>query len=687
MTLHPGRLARFVALVLALLTCGTASAGIRVLATSFADGPLQPDATLTLTLDRLPEASEGDLHLVVGNVDVTPLLRVTPDAGLILDAGIPVLSGDTGEVALYLVTPGRDWQLIDRWPVQVAGGDLFESSEFKPRLELTNKGQLAEGHSRDAGKPQRRKYQDAAMQAGFDSSHSRGDLQMSSSVNLFGSSVRQEALRFGEKGSDAPKVDLGDYLLQIDKGSVRLAVGHISYGNNPLLINGVGNRGLLAQYRFGDRLDVSVTSMNGTRIVGYSNLLGQRTRDHNISAATVGVELLGSRPGGLRVEFSYMDASIQSTFDFDVGEVPDAETNRGFGIRVTGSSPGGRLRGDLSLARSRYRNPQDPVLAQGDTLVKVRPRTDGARHLELSYEILRALPLGEQHSASLTLSFTHDRADPLYRSVGAFTQADRKANQLALTGQLGPLSVQARHQRMEDNIDDIATLLKTRTRQTTASLALPLGALLDADATPSPWWPQLSYSYERVHQFAANDPDQATSGFNGASHLPDQVNSSHGLGVQWSAGGWSLGYRWSLNDQDNRQPGRERADFRILTHDLNLGVQPLDSVSLSAVLSLGRNADREQDLDRETRTWGVNADWRLPWGLSFSATTPSPGRTTARTWRAATASRPTHRSTGTSRCRRAAASYPCRRSSVIPCRTTIPATTCSDSRPTCEPGR
>ncbi len=617
-----GATGRFSILLLVALFAQQASGQVVVQSSSFEGQWLNPDDALSIQLDHLPDPGEGDVHVIIGATDVTSLLLVGSNNLLRLDSRVFSLPRGESEVVLYLVNGTGEWREISRQLLQVHMPGGFESSEFNPQLNLTNKGQLDENTFGDAVKSDRQRFQDIAAQIGFTSRHTRGDLELRSSLNLLGTSVREEALRFGEKGQNAPKLDLSDYLIEVDKGNARLAVGHISYGNNSLLISNVANRGIIARYALGGRMDISVSSMNGTSIVGYSNILGQNSRDHNISAASLGFEFLPSRPGGLRMEITYMDASIQSLFNFDVGEVPDAETNRGMGLRLTGSNHSGRLRGDLTLARSRYRNPNDPFLAQGDNLVKVKATTDMARHLELGYDIIQSMLLGETLDTSITFSYTYDRTDPLYKSVAAFTRADWKANQFALSGQLGQLGMQLQYLDGEDNIDKVPTILKTKTRSSSASFSAPLPFLLGNMQTTSPWWPNLVYTYNRTRQFAANDPDFANSGFNGGSHLPDQVTTSHDVEAQWLVDRWSLGYRFSLNDQDNRQAGRETADFKVVTRTLNIGVQATESINISGDFSLGRNDDRAQDLERETRSWGVNADWRISprWAVNGSYT-------------------------------------------------------------------
>lgn len=608
------------ALILTAMLSGNAVGQVTVLSSSFEGQWISPDEPLSIRLDRLPEANEGDIHLIIGNTDVTSLLTASPDGVITLESSLLDLPRGDSELVLYLVTTSGEWQEMSRKTLRVRLPGGFETSEFNPSINLTNKGQLDENTFGDAVESDRPRYQDLAGQIGFTSRHTREDLEVRTSLNMVGSSVREEALRFGEKGEDAPKLDLSDYLLEVEKGNARLALGHVSFGNNPLLINGVSNRGLRAGYRFGERVDVSVSSMNGTSIVGFSNILGLETRDHNISAASVGVELLGSSANSLRMEVTYMDASIQSLFNFDTGEVPDAETNRGFGLRLTGSGFSNRLRADMSIARSRYRNPNDPVLAQGDTLVKVRPTTDVARSLKLDLDILRNLPITETLPLSLSFGYSYDRNDPLYKSLAAFSRADWKANRFSLSGQLGQLGMQAQYTDGEDNIDNIPTILKTRTKGTAVSLSAPMAFFFGRDQASSFWWPSLSYSFNRSRQFALNSPDEINSGFNGGSHLPDQQTTSHNIGARWSVSRWNLGYSLSLNDQDNRQVGRKADDFKVLSHNLNVGVQATKTINLSGNFSLGRNEDRAQELERETRSWGVNINWNITqnWAASGS---------------------------------------------------------------------
>ena len=85
-----------------------------------------------------------------------------------------------------------------------------------------------------------------------------------------------------------------------------------------------------------------------------------------------------------------MDGKKPNEFNFDTGEIPDAEESRGLGVRVLGSSESGRLRGEVNYARSRFTNPDDPTLALDDEeIVEVKPSTDNAYSAEVAYDVFQ----------------------------------------------------------------------------------------------------------------------------------------------------------------------------------------------------------------------------------------------------------------------------------------------------------
>ena len=172
-------------------------------------------------------------------------------------------------------------------------------------------------------------------------------------------------MRFGTLGNNAPQVDLSSYLVQFKLGRAKVNIGSTSFGSSRQLINNFSSRGITITVPITKRFDFSVAALNGTNIVGYGNFFGLGRSKHQLQAATLGVEFLPKRPGGLRLEFSGVNAYIQALNNFSQGSVNDVERSKGGTVRLIATDKSGRFKFDGGFTRSQYRNPADPLLYQG----------------------------------------------------------------------------------------------------------------------------------------------------------------------------------------------------------------------------------------------------------------------------------------------------------------------------------
>jgi hypothetical protein len=582
----------------------------------FTERWVHPDESLVIRFTSPPDLASGEIRVLAGTTDVTALSHFASPAELVIDPSLLPFESGEHELVLYLVG-SQGWKELQRYPLRVLTPGGFQAAEVTPRVNLNVKSRLDEGHNASAPPPPRTTYTDIAGEGGLDAHVTRGDFDMQAGFNGVGTSYRNEALRYGELGDDAPKVDLSEYQVAMDYRRANLSLGHISYGNNPLLLNSMSSRGMILGYQLTDRLDISGNLMNGTSITGYDNFFGLDNSNHRISGATVGYELLGDRPGGLRIETSYLDATVESQDNFNVGEVSDAEESHGFGIRLVGSSKGGRVRHDLVFARSTYTNPFDPLLAQGGTLQAVKETTNNGRTADIGFDLLRnSTFISETNPVSVVLNLHHERVEPEYKSLGSYFASDQEHNRATLDAMLGGAQLQVLRGRQEDNLDDIPTILKTRTYNTGVTLNLPLPNWLAQPGAPG-WWPSLTYSWQEVHQYAINTPVTSDSGFTG-SHRPDQLNTSQQVNASWYRERWGFSYGFNYSDQDNRQTGREQADFKNYGHQVSANLRATDRLNLNAGVSRYKNYSKEEDISRYTTSGNLGIDWQVSnrWYLS-----------------------------------------------------------------------
>jgi hypothetical protein len=567
--------------------------------------------TIELTLGAPLAPGTGRIAVLIGHTDYSALFVPDGERLIYRPRRVPLPSGEH-EVTVYLVSPDNQWREVGRHPLRVLAPGGFEQVELTPRLTLNNKGQVAEGHDPATAAPARDDYQDFSLNTGFQTLNVRSGWSLRTQANFVGVSNRQEALRFGERQDDAPKFDLSDYLFTIDRGAVSLSLGHLAFGQNRHLVNGFGSRGLSAGARLGSVAQLTLAALNGNSIVGWSNPFGLSRNDHRVLGASLGLELVPGRPGLLNIELSALDGSLLPLAGFTQGVINDAEESRGGGVRVVASDPSQRVRVEAGFSRSRFTNPLDPALAQGAGVVAVDEVSRDARYVDATLSVLQGAPLAPSLPASLALTFRHERVDPLYRSVASYTRADVLQNTLELQAGLGPVSVLASHARTHDNLEAVASILTTRTRTTSVNAALPVSAIAGNRA----WLPLLSYTVMRVHQFGDGVPPN--SEFT-PTHVPDQISLNHNIGVNWQAARWQAGYRLNLSDQDNRQLGRELADFANTTHNVTLGASPLASLSLLVDIGFETADNEEQSKQNRTRRYSASLDWRFTRTSALSA--------------------------------------------------------------------
>lgn len=569
---------------------------------SFRSGQwIDRDETITLRLSRPLQSSDGKLAVFIGPTDMTDLF-VSMTNSLTYTPTIFLLPSGETELIINLVSPNNEWREIARFPLKVRTRIGFEKAKIDPNLSINNNGQIAEGHSPDTNEPSRSTYQDFTGQANLSSEHIRESFAIRSQWDFVGASEQNQTLRFGEKGDDAAKIDLSNYMLQLQVGKSEFSMGHINHGRQRHLINFYGSRGIKLQATYGSWIDFSAAAMNGTSIVGWDNFVGLSNRDHRIYSGTLGLEIIKNQPGAIRLEGSVMDALLLPQNNFNQGVINDSEESRGFGFRIQASDKTQRVQLEGGFARSQFSNPEDPLLSQGAALVEVKETTRNARYLNVGLGILQNLSLSQTWQTNLNINLRHERVDPLYRSLAAFARADFMENAVDVQGNIGVINAQYSHSRSEDNLDEIPSILKTKTRNNSVSVGLPLGLLLNRTTGPPKWLPMLSYNFNRTHQFGDSLP--INSGFS-ESHVPDQVSNSHNAGLDWQGNRWRFGYQLSYNLQDNRQVGRENSDFENVNNSFSLGLTPFNRLNLNLDIAFENAENKEQDQSELTKRYGI----------------------------------------------------------------------------------
>jgi hypothetical protein len=494
----------------------------------------------------------------------------------------------------------------------------FEKLNFIPAVTISMKSQPAQSTFPESNRPERPTFTDLNMQASLKSEMARGPFNSQTQFDFVGASFQKEALRFAELGDRALQVDLSSYLMQIQTGKVKYQSGQYSFGALRHLMNSFSSRGVMMSLPVGKRADLALTAMNGSTVVGFGNFFGLNNRKHQLLSGTLGFEVLPKRPGGFRLEAGVLDGWLLPVAGFTEGVVNDAQRSQGIGVRVLASDPSQRFKLDGGFTRSKFLNPADPLLNQNANVREVPPITRNARYLDASAEILKDIKLTKEKKLNLTFGFKHELVDPLFRSLGASTQADKASNDFSLVSTIGDVSAQFTHARFNDNLAGIPSILTSLNRANTLLIGVPLAALLGNPQKPSPLLPRVSYNFNRTHAFSEAIP--INGGFEqDPASIPDQVSTNQALTADWQIQKWRLGYRLNHTFVNNQQLGSQLADQLTLVNGVGVGVAASGSLDLNLDINVESiNNQEARSLDRTLRL-APTINWRMGKKSTFAS--------------------------------------------------------------------
>lgn len=629
-----------------------------VVSANFSQHTVAPDASIEFQLSRELSDAEKRIAILIANTDVSSLFTKTK-LRLQYNAQLWPLPAAESNVTIYIVTMKDEWKELAQFklrvnthptsPKQADNEVTFTKTRFRlpdssdflsdlkqqeqtdsssavkhanrklkflPSLTLSLKSQPAEStFPTPASSQPRDTFADVTMQSSLKSEATYGLFNSQSSFDFAGSSFEQEALRFGTLGEAAPKVDLSSYLVQFQTGKIKYQLGHFAYGTQRQLINSFSSRGLMVTVPFLKRFDFSVAAMNGTQLVGYDNFFGLNKSKHQMLSGTLGVEFFPKRPGGLRVEVGVLNAYFQPISGVNRGVVTDTQRSRGVALRLIANDKTGRFHFEGGFTRSLFISPNDVTLSQGATLVPLPSLARNAHFLEASYDVLRTFSLTKTRKANLRVGFREENVAPLFRSLGAFTQADKVFYEVSVDGSVNEITAQFGRNNFHDNLRNIPSILRTLNNTTRFALAAPTSALL-AMTKSRVWLPRLGYNFNRIHAFGAAIP--VNGGF-GPTSIPDLIGTVQTLSADWLIKKFTIGYFVNHSLQNNRQAGRELADQTTTVNGGRLAYLVNSRLNLNLDLSTETSHNIETNrVDRNTRL-GPGFIWQLTRHLGIGA--------------------------------------------------------------------
>lgn len=605
------------------LFCASAFASVEIAGLNFGETKwVKDNAPLRINFSRLLSPEEGRWGFFIGQLDITSQVEITGKEATYHPRIVPLPIG-LSEVIIFIVSDSQQLTEFARIPLKVLTKAGFEKSTITPALDVTLKTQLVDDRTDDAGVPVRvTPYLGVTFNGSLAAEQQVGNTVVKSRASVLGASFSEDALRFGEKGVAAPQIDLTEYQIEVKHGNASVSLGNNDYGSSHSMLSSANNRGVKLKYNR-SRFDLTLSRMNGQGVVGWDNFSGLEVTDNNISTASVGMEIIEDQPGQLRIEAMYLDGSLQPASNFNQGQIVDAEKSEGFSLHLKAQNLFERVHFDAQFARSTFNNGADAELSLGTGGLTTLEVTENARNMEMTLDLIKDWEVIKGKSFSFSITGHHERVDPQYRSIAAFTSADQITNFFSINTNFAGSNIFYKFTESEDNVDEIAQILKTETQSHAINVSLPVQSMFSDAATPNKWLPNLNYSFFRNRQDGVPNAALTTGGFAG-THLPEQVTISHTVEASWAGDSWDMSFLFSQTSQDNQQTGRQNADSKQISSELSLGYRPTDALSFNTGISRVEQDDKEIFLLRYTNNVNLGFNysfleiWRLSGNYSFT---------------------------------------------------------------------
>jgi len=541
-----------------------------------------PDEALRLFIPpSVPVEILQLLSLELDGIDVTAMVTTEGDYAIYTPAQ-PIA---WGKHQLRLIENSEDGDIIERgfWEFEVRKSERFREANLEVNASLEVSQRLG----------------DKNLLTSPNKTQGTGSVTLSGS--LADGDWRAEALLplLYNSASEKRKVELSDYLVSWQQKSFKSQLGHHPIAADNLIMSGFQRRGLSANYTLPDNNTLLTGfAMRGSQVSGFEHGLGLGNSSDRIQGGMVTTYPIQTDDKTVELSALYLNGEAPD-FGVGIGGGDTATGGDAWSIHADSLSLQNRLRVRGEFARTAY--DFDGSGANGD-------EDDHAYSLLVSFKPWLEKIVDEQY---LDWSFgaEYKRLGTFFRSAanpGAV--ADRKMGRLFSDLTWGAWGLRAQLAQESDNVEDIATLPRIRTRLGTLSASYnPPGNYDDEGRPLLAWYGQPSYSAfgtvqeQKTTQLASTAPTTSTD------ILTEVAGLTANFGYEnWS---WGLGHTWTRVFDDSLLAGTPSSnDITNNSTSLNASFALSENLTISPQLSWDRTEYMDLGYTDQGLLWGVGID-------------------------------------------------------------------------------
>ncbi|NIP30355.1 MAG: hypothetical protein GTO02_08610, partial [Candidatus Dadabacteria bacterium] len=181
---------------------------------NFQDRWLSHNEPVELQFNQEFGLEDRNIAVFINDTDITALVTIQ-DGKIIYDPKSLSLPPGESNLIVYEITQQGQWNELGKFQLQARDRLGFERAEIVPTLELGYKSQLYADHN-DGNDPGRDQYIDFEGGLNLRTVHERYPISFATNTDIFGTSNQSESLRFGQEFTDAPQIDLSQYLFELN---------------------------------------------------------------------------------------------------------------------------------------------------------------------------------------------------------------------------------------------------------------------------------------------------------------------------------------------------------------------------------------------------------------------------------------------------------------------------------------
>ena len=525
------------------------------------------------------------LSLELDDIDVTALVGREGDFALF----VPIQPLSYGQHRLRLVENGADGSLLERgfWLLEVRKSAAFREASLNMATSLEVAKRIGEKNM--TALPDRRTQ--GSGSAAIQGRLADGDWQAGLNLPLFYNS-----------NTTGREVEVGEFLLDWQRKSLSAKVGHHPIAPDSLVMSGFNRRGVSATYS-SQEYATSVTGFNmrGSQLSGFQDGLGVSDSDDYVNGGVVTAYPVNRSDASMELSAIYLSGAAPDT-GLGVAGSPESAGGDAWSIKADGLWLERRLRLRGEYARTAY----DFDGSGGN-----KAEDDTGYSLLLTYKPWLQHQLGDNY-LDWNMGAEYKQIGTYFKSAAApGSTADRVMGRLFTDLSWGGLGLQAQLAQETDNVADLVTLPRLRTRLAGVSTSYtPTPEYNAAGEWVTGWLGHPSYSLygnlqtaETVSR-ASLDPNTFVD--TQTRILGATANFSH---EEWS---WSINHTWTRLYDDSVQAGTATTnESRSRATGLDFMFNLTPNYTLTPHFSWDETRYLDLGYTDKALLWGVSLDARF----------------------------------------------------------------------------